>query len=117
MRTLKNRLRRDRHAGENRNPRSRHGQHIADPGYIAGQHWVVCHRCGFDYYVRDIKVEWTGAFVCEGCWEPRHPQDYVRGKRDKMRVSGAVNPASDYDTTAAAGSTTVPSGTFNDETL
>lgn len=31
----------------------------------------VCMRCGFNYKLRDIRKEWTGARVCPECWDPR----------------------------------------------
>ena len=52
-----------------------------------GQHLMVCDRCGGTYYNTQIKREWTGLEVCHGkgtrgCWEPRHPVDYLRTKPD-----------------------------------
>jgi len=52
-----------------------------------GRWKVVCDRCGFHYHNTQLRLEWTGLRVCHGpgtnnCWEPRHPQDYVRGVRD-----------------------------------
>lgn len=31
----------------------------------------VCMRCGFKYHLRDIRKEWTGARVCNDCWDPK----------------------------------------------
>jgi hypothetical protein len=33
-----------------------------------------------------LKVTWDNFFVCSKCFEHRHPQDFVRGKKDKQRV-------------------------------
>lgn len=46
-----------------------------------------CDRCGLTYHNDQLRREWTGLMVCFGpgtaeCWEPRHPQDFVRGVRD-----------------------------------
>lgn len=55
--------------------------------------WLyVCQRCGLTYYASTIRLEWTGLRVCEHCWEPRHPQDFVRGVRDDQTVPFANNP-------------------------
>ena len=55
--------------------------------------WLyVCQRCGFTRYASEIKEEWTGLRVCMKCWEPRHPQDYVRGVLDDQTVPYANPP-------------------------
>ena len=57
--------------------------------FESGQWLVCCDRCGFKYKSRNLRREWTGLMVCSGtttnnCWEPRHPQEFVRGKKDKQ---------------------------------
>lgn len=52
---------------------------------------AICDRCGFKYKSGQIRLEWNGLRVCHGegtngCWEPRHPQDFVRGKKDDQTV-------------------------------
>lgn len=54
-----------------------------------GQWNAVCDRCGFEFKARQLSKEWTGLMVCRGagtndCWEPRHPQESVRGRVDKQ---------------------------------
>lgn len=45
--------------------------------------WLaVCDRCGFEYHSYELQQEWTGHMVCKSCWEPRHPQDFVRAIPD-----------------------------------
>lgn len=60
--------------------------------YRAGDWLCVCQRCGFDDYASQIKREWTGLLVCRGCHDPRHPQEYVRGKADEQAVPFASPP-------------------------
>lgn len=50
---------------------------------------AICDRCGFKYRHTQLRKEWTGYMVCFGvgtndCWEPRHPQDFVRGVKDQQ---------------------------------
>lgn len=57
--------------------------------YEHGQWNAICDRCGFEFKARKVKLEWTGLRVCAGagtneCWEPRHPQEKVRGKHDRQ---------------------------------
>lgn len=47
-----------------------------------GDWLAVCDRCGITYYASQLSKEWTGFRVCSGCWDPRHPQEYLRGKAD-----------------------------------
>jgi len=48
----------------------------------------ICDRCGSKFKFSDLKLEWDGLYVCtaNGCWEPRQPQDYVKGVMDNMSV-------------------------------
>ena len=47
---------------------------------------VQCQRCGFDFKNVDIKEEWQGLKVCYSCYEPRHPQEFLRGNKDDPQV-------------------------------
>lgn len=66
-----------------------------------GQWNACCDRCGFEYKARQLKLEWTGLRVCHGggtndCFDPRHPQDRVRGKADRQAPPW-VRPKNDID--------------------
>jgi hypothetical protein len=55
--------------------------------YAHGQWNTICDRCGFRYKSVQLRSEWTGLKTCCGagtnnCWEARHPQDFIRGKKD-----------------------------------
>lgn len=57
--------------------------------------WLyVCQRCGRTYYASTVRKEWTGLRVCNRCWEARHPQDFVRGRKDDVAPPYS-QPASD----------------------
>ena len=58
-----------------------------DWGYVAGDHWVICDVCGFKYRSSRTRVRWDNLRVCTADWEPRHPQEYVRGRSDKIAVA------------------------------
>lgn len=51
-------------------------------GHVKG----ICDRCGFEHPLSALRKEWTGLRVCNPCWEPRHPQDHVRGVPDNQAV-------------------------------
>lgn len=49
-----------------------------------------CMRCGFIRGKSKLRKEWTGLLVCrDTCWEPRHPQEFMRGKTDHQGVPWA----------------------------
>ena len=59
------------------------------PGVQVGKRLVVCDQCGSVYTNDQLGLQWNGLRCCRGagtngCWEPRHPQEYMRGKADKQ---------------------------------
>lgn len=38
------------------------------------------------FFASELRRTWDGFYVCEECWEPRHPQDFVRGVPDNPSV-------------------------------
>jgi len=54
--------------------------------YLSGEFNVTCDRCSKKIKAHQAKHEWTGFIVCGDCWEPRHPQDFVRARQDKISV-------------------------------
>ncbi len=63
--------------------------------YRPGQYKVVCDRCGFDFYSSEVVKDWDGLTVCFEDYDGRHPQDYVRGRRDVQRVPDPNPPGAD----------------------
>ncbi len=55
--------------------------------YVPGDFWRICDRCGKKIRQSETRKTWDGLWVCENDWEPRHPQDFVRGKKDKQAVN------------------------------
>lgn len=96
---------------------SAHGKHTRNPGY--GSHWVVCDVCGFDIRADDARTRWDGMVVCPDDFELRHPQDFVQAQEDHIVANEPVRtpPDPDYVRTVPDPDETVPSGTFNEETL
>jgi len=66
--------------------------HPRNPGYIAGDHWVVCDVCGFEYRHSIMRKRWDGLVVCPWDFELRHPQDFVRDKHENITAKGLVRP-------------------------
>ena len=51
-----------------------------------GDYRVICDYSGFKFWASECRMTWDGYFVHEKYWEPRHPQDFVRGRKDQQRV-------------------------------
>lgn len=48
--------------------------------YLAlGEHNVHCAECGAKFKSSQVRKNWKGFWVCARDWEPRHPQDFVKG--------------------------------------
>ena len=87
--------------------------------YIPGGNWGICQRCSFQYRAKDLKKEWTNLLVCGDCWEPRHPQDFIRGRKENI-IPPVVSPEPTdkfIDITFADTQTDIPEGTFGDYTI
>jgi hypothetical protein len=46
---------------------------------IGKRAWGHCQRCGFRYYLRELRYDGQQPHlqVCEDCWDPKHPQEYL----------------------------------------
>lgn len=52
--------------------------------YSIGESNVICDQCGRAFKSNQLKKRWDNAWTCNMCWEPRHPQDFVRGIKDNQ---------------------------------
>jgi len=52
------------------------------PRYDRGDWSVLCDVCGRKLKASDLRQRWDGLKVCTEDWEPRQPQDFVRGVAD-----------------------------------
>jgi Fe2+ or Zn2+ uptake regulation protein len=62
--------------------------------YKEGQHLFICDVCGTTHHSEKKKVMWDGKVTCgrKGCFELRHPQDFVRGVKDDQTVKDNPRP-------------------------
>ena len=56
-------------------------------GYRPGDFYRICERTGFKVYASQTRKEWTGRIVRKESFEQRHPQDFVRGVKDRQIVT------------------------------
>jgi len=54
--------------------------------YVPGDFWRCCDVCGLKYRSSQTRKRWDGAWVCLSDYEERHPQDFVRGRKDRQSV-------------------------------
>jgi hypothetical protein len=80
--------------------------------YLSHNHWMICDRCGGQYRYSDMKEEWTGLWVCTGCFQTRHPQDFVTGVTDDQTV-----PVARPDIPQTMGETTLASSYVDGDTI
>jgi len=59
--------------------------------YEPGSYNAVCYECGRKRKFSYLRLHWQGYYVCPEHWEPRHPQDFVRGVQDIQTVPVAQN--------------------------
>jgi len=57
--------------------------------YAMGQFNFVCDQCGLVFKSSEGIARWDGAMVDARCWEPRQPQDFVRGVPDYQQTPWA----------------------------
>lgn len=55
--------------------------------YKSGSWNFICEVCGQQYKAEQMRKRWDGVITCPNDWEPRHPQDFVRGVKDNPSVS------------------------------
>jgi hypothetical protein len=60
--------------------------------YVPGDWNVICDRTGFKVKASQTRETWDGLRVRKESWEPRQPQDYVRGVPDDQTVPWARTP-------------------------
>jgi hypothetical protein len=83
--------------------------------YRKGGYWRIDDRDGSRQRASDTLKEWNGAIVAKEAYEPRHPQDFIRGRLDKQAVPDprpveAVANASFVGTPTASINANAPAG-------
>jgi len=54
--------------------------------YRSGDHYVLCDVCGFKKRASETRMRWDNLRVCKADWEARHPQDFIKPRRDRQAV-------------------------------
>lgn len=56
------------------------------PTWKKGDWQAVCDVCGRKFKASQLKKTWDNLYVCKDDWEPRHPLDFFRGRKEDMSV-------------------------------
>jgi hypothetical protein len=51
-----------------------------------GDYNAICDVCGRKFKFSRLRQKWDNTWACEQDWEPRQPQDYLKGIMDNMSV-------------------------------
>ncbi len=57
-----------------------------DKHYVPGDFYRICDRTGFKVRANQTRQQWDQLIVRKESWEPRQPQDFVRGVADEQIV-------------------------------
>lgn len=61
--------------------------------YKPGDWNAYCARCGRKRKASELRRQWQGYYVCPEEWEPRQPQDFVRGITEHPTPPWVQDPA------------------------
>jgi hypothetical protein len=65
--------------------------------YDKGDWKALCDVCGREFKASQLNKRWDGLMCCRQDWEPRQPQDFVRGVADPQLVPWTrPEPSDDY---------------------
>jgi len=67
--------------------------------YTSGDYYVSCDRCGFKLRRSQARKTWDNLIVCPFDFEERHPQDFRRGRVDKVYADDPNPEPADIDLT------------------
>ncbi len=87
--------------------------------WYRGQWLFYCDVCNKKTLSNDAKRRWDGLYVCKADWEPRHPSDFIRARKETSNqlpwsrpgLNGAAGDAAAPDVSAhctVAGRSAVP---------
>lgn len=76
---------------------------MANEYYKPGSFWRIDDRTGFKVRAERTEQEWTNRIVRDLSWEPRQPQDFVRGTADQQTVPAPRTEGTDVNIMPAIG--------------
>jgi hypothetical protein len=71
---------------------------------------AICDVCGREFRASQMTQRWDGLMVCKDDWEPRQPQDFVRGVADKIAPPWVRPEPRGGGIAGSSGDTFIPTG-------
>lgn len=96
--------------------------------FVKGDWNADCDECGFTFKASQLRKRWDGAMVCDKDWEPRHPQDLLRVRKerggvpwsrpqDAIAASTFTDPATNLEVTTVPAAQQVTFGPVDPDSL
>lgn len=54
--------------------------------FKSGEWHATCDVCGGKFWSSQMQKRWDGFMVCKADFEPRHPQDFLRARKDNIAI-------------------------------
>lgn len=70
--------------------------------YYPGQWLFYCDVCNKKMLSGDARRRWDGLYVCEADWEPRHPSDFIRARKETSNQLPWARPGNKSDALSVA---------------
>ena len=76
---------------------------------------AICDYCGEEFKSSQLKKDWQGYYACKLDWNPRQPQDFLKGVKDDPSVEWTRPEGADVEQSRDDWITveSVPDGTFD----
>jgi hypothetical protein len=55
--------------------------------YKSGDHLAICDVCGKRGYRSQMKMTWNNLLSHSECFDPRHPQETIQVRKDRISVT------------------------------
>lgn len=78
--------------------------------YIPGDHNIIDDMTGEKVKASQTRLRWDGVVMKAEDWEPRHPQDFLRNAKDRIKVDGPVRVADNTNFFVSRSASDVPFG-------
>ena len=70
--------------------------------YERGSHNIIDDIHGEKIKSSDMRMRWDGIIMHRDDWEERHPQDFIRGIKERIGVDHVRNPPDEFGEGPAA---------------
>lgn len=69
---------------------------------------AICDVCGFKKKSDELRLRWDNMRTCPTCWETRHPQDFLRARKELSNKLPWTRPDATSGTGTSIGGNPIP---------